>query len=183
MELAGSGAAPFACTVLADLGADVLRVERPRTSAGFAYDQLTRSRDSVAVDLKNPDGRDLVLSLAERADALVECFRPGVAERLGVGPDACSAANARLVYARLTGYGQDGPLSQRAGHDVNYLAVAGALWPVGRAGRAPGAAAQLRRGLRRRAVLRGGGAGGGDARRARRARARSSTRRWSTPRR
>jgi alpha-methylacyl-CoA racemase len=137
VELAGLGAAPFACTVLADLGADVLRVERPRAGPGAAYDQLTRSRDSVAVDLKHPDGRDLVLSLAARADALVESFRPGVAERLGVGPAECAAANPRLVYARLTGYGQDGPLAKRAGHDVNYLAVAGALWPVGRAGEPP----------------------------------------------
>ncbi|HEV2426717.1 MAG TPA: CaiB/BaiF CoA-transferase family protein [Acidimicrobiales bacterium] len=137
VELAGIGAAPFACTVLADLGADVLRLGRPRERAGDAYDQLTRSRDSVALDLKHPDGRALAVSLAARADALVESFRPGVAERLGVGPDDCLAANPRLVYARLTGYGQTGPLAARAGHDVNYLAQAGALWPVGRSGEPP----------------------------------------------
>ncbi|MGH9020117.1 MAG: CaiB/BaiF CoA transferase family protein, partial [Acidimicrobiales bacterium] len=139
VELAGLGAAPFACTVLADLGADVLRLERGDADAppDASWDQLVRGRDSVAVNLKSPAGRGLVLDLVERADALVEGFRPGVAERLGVGPDECAARNPRLVYARLTGYGQEGPLAQRAGHDINYLAVAGALWPIGRAGDRP----------------------------------------------
>ncbi len=139
LELAGLGASPFACMMLADLGADVLRLERgdPDAEPVESWDLLNRSRDSVAVDLKNPAGRDLVLDLVEGADVLVEGFRPGVTERLGVGPEQCWARNPRLVYARMTGYGQEGPLSSRAGHDINYLAVSGALWPIGRAGERP----------------------------------------------
>ncbi|MFI5036318.1 MAG: CaiB/BaiF CoA transferase family protein [Acidimicrobiales bacterium] len=139
LELAGLGASPFACMMLADLGADVLRLERgdPDAEATTTWDLLNRSRDSVAVDLKNPAGRDLVLDLAAGAHALVEGFRPGVTERLGLGPAECWARNPRLVYARLTGFGQHGPLAQRAGHDINYLAVSGALWPIGRAGERP----------------------------------------------
>jgi len=139
LELAGLGASPFACMMLADLGADVLRLERgdPDAPASATWDVLNRSRDSVALDLKNPAGRDLVLDLAVRADALVEGFRPGVAERLGLGPAQCWERNPRLVYARMTGFGQSGPLAARAGHDINYLAISGALWPIGRVGERP----------------------------------------------
>jgi alpha-methylacyl-CoA racemase len=150
VELAGLGAAPFACMVLADLGADVVRVDRPaarsasddtppRPAAGIPVeaDLLARSRRSVAIDLKQPAGRALVLQLATGADALVEAFRPGVAERLGVGPDDCRAVNPRLVYGRLTGWGQEGPLAPFAGHDVDYVALTGALWATGRADGVP----------------------------------------------
>lgn len=139
VELAGIGPGPYACMLLADLGADVLRLERGDSTAARepSWDLLNRSRFSVAVDLKNSAGRDIVLELCEQADALVEGFRPGVAERLGLGPDAAWRRNPRLVYARMTGYGQDGPLAQRAGHDINYIAVSGALWPLGRAGDRP----------------------------------------------
>ncbi|HSN01968.1 MAG TPA: CaiB/BaiF CoA-transferase family protein, partial [Acidimicrobiales bacterium] len=139
LELAGLGAAPFAGMLLADLGADVLRLERgdPDASPETTWDLLNRSRPSVAVDLKNEAGRDLALELATSADALIEGFRPGVAERLGLGPVQVHARNPRLVYGRMTGWGQEGPLAQRAGHDINYIAVSGALWPVGRAGERP----------------------------------------------
>lgn len=136
LELAGLGAAPFGCMVLADLGADVLRVDRPGGTWPGA-DTMGRGRRSVEVDLKDPDGVALVLDLAERADVLVESFRPGVAERLGVGPDRCLERNPRLVYARLSGWGQEGPLADAAGHDIDYIAVAGALDPIGRSGGAP----------------------------------------------
>ncbi len=139
LELAGIGPGPFAAMWLADMGADVLRLERgdPGAPGGEYWDFTARSRPSVALDLKNAAGRDLVLELAERADALIEGFRPGVAERLGVGPDEVRARNPRLVYARMTGYGQDGPWAQRAGHDINYIGLSGALWPLGRAGERP----------------------------------------------
>ncbi len=139
LELAGIGPAPYACMLLADLGADVLRLERGDVDAKdtFTWDLLARSRPSVAVDLKNPAGRQLVLRLAEQADVLIEGFRPGVAERLGVGPDDVAARNPRLVYGRMTGYGQDGVLAQRAGHDINYIAMSGALWTIGRSGERP----------------------------------------------
>ncbi len=139
LELAGIGPGPFAAMWLADLGADVLRLERgdPDAPAGEHWDLTARSRPSVALDLKNPAGRDLVLKLSERADALIEGFRPGVAERLGVGPDEVLSRNPALVYARMTGYGQDGPWAQRAGHDINYIALSGALWPLGRSGERP----------------------------------------------
>ena len=136
LELASLAPAPFACTVLSDLGAEVLRVDRPAAVPAHAPDApppdpLTRGRRSVAVDLKHPRGAETVLKLAERADVLVEGFRPGVCERLGLGPAESLARNPRLVYARMTGYGQDGPLADRAGHDINYLALAGALEPLG----------------------------------------------------
>ncbi len=139
VELAGLGAAPYACMLLADLGADVLRLERgdPDAEPKETWDVLNRSRASVAVDLKNPAGRELVLELCEQANVLVEGFRPGVMERLGLGPTEVMARNPRLVYGRLTGYGQEGPLSARAGHDINYVAISGALWPIGRAGERP----------------------------------------------
>ena len=125
--------------LLADLGADILRIERGDVDADHesTWEILNRSRPSVAVDLKNPAGRDLVLELCERADVLIEGFRPGVTERLGLGPEDVARRNPRLVYGRMTGYGQDGPNAQRAGHDINYIAVSGALWPMGRKGEAP----------------------------------------------
>lgn len=139
VELAGIGPGPYACMLLADLGADVLRIERGDADADQdeTWEILNRSRPSVAVDLKNPAGRDLVLELCEQADVLVEGFRPGVTERLGLGPEDVAQRNPRLVYGRMTGYGQDGPNAQRAGHDINYIAVSGALWPMGRRGEAP----------------------------------------------
>ena len=139
VELAGLGASPFACMLLADQGADVLRLERgdPDAEPTTSWDLLRRSRPSVAVDLKNDAGRELVLDLCAHADVLVEGFRPGVAERLGLGPAEVWERNVRVVYARMTGYGQVGPLAARAGHDINYVAVAGALWPIGRRGERP----------------------------------------------
>ena len=132
VELAGLGPAPHACMVLADLGADVLRVDRPGGGFGvLSHDLLTRSRRSAAVDLKHPAGAEVVLRLADAADVLVEGLRPGVAERLGVGPEVVSARNPRLVYGRMTGWGQDGPLADRAGHDIDYLAISGALATIG----------------------------------------------------
>lgn len=140
VELAGIGPGPYACMLLADAGADVLRIDRgPAAPAdsGPSWDFLSRSRPSVAVDLKHPDGAGLVLDLVAEADALIEGWRPGVAERLGVGPEDCWARNPKLVYGRMTGWGQEGPLAQRAGHDIDYIALSGALWPVGRAGDRP----------------------------------------------
>jgi alpha-methylacyl-CoA racemase len=138
VELAGLGPAPFAGMVLADLGAEVVRVDRPgRPNAVARMDVLNRGRRSIAVDLKHPDGVEVVLRLAAGADALVEGFRPGVAERLGVGPEACLGRNPRLVYGRMTGWGQDGPYAAEAGHDITYAAVAGALAHIGRAGQPP----------------------------------------------
>jgi alpha-methylacyl-CoA racemase len=138
VELAGLGPAPFAAMVLADLGADVVRVERPAPANPNArWDVLNRGRRSIAIDLKHPDGVEVVLRLAAGADALIEGFRPGVAERLGIGPDECRARNPRLVYGRMTGWGQEGPLAPLAGHDITYAAVAGALAHIGRAGQPP----------------------------------------------
>ena len=139
LELAGIGPGPYACMLLADLGADILRLERGNADAEptMTWDLLNRSRPSVAVDLKSDAGRELVLELSEQADVLIEGFRPGVTERLGLGPDDLWVRNPRLVYGRMTGFGQDGPLALRAGHDINYIAVSGALWPSGRAGETP----------------------------------------------
>jgi alpha-methylacyl-CoA racemase len=135
VELAGIGPAPFAAMVLADLGADVVRVDRPGTAppgGGTPHpDLVNRGRRSIAVDLKLDDGRDVVLDLVRRADVLLEGFRPGVMERLGLGPEPCLAANPRLVYGRMTGWGQDGPQSGYAGHDIDYIAVTGALEAIG----------------------------------------------------
>nr|BFD81558.1 CaiB/BaiF CoA-transferase family protein [Streptomyces sp. Xyl84] len=146
VELAGIGPGPFAAMLLADLGADVVRVDRPG-GAGLgidpAADPTHRNKRSVVVDLKSPDGPARVLDLAARADILVEGYRPGVAERLGVGPDACHARNPRLVYGRMTGWGQDGPLAPRAGHDIAYIAVTGALGMIGDADRPPAVPANL----------------------------------------
>jgi alpha-methylacyl-CoA racemase len=143
IELAGIGPGPHAAMLLADLGADVVRVERPpgrKTSLQLtpgAADQMLRGRRSVALDLKDPSDRETVLQLVERADVLVEGLRPGVTERLGVGPAACHARNPRLIYARMTGWGQHGPLADRAGHDINYIALTGVLHAVGNAGGKP----------------------------------------------
>ncbi|MFD8867472.1 CaiB/BaiF CoA transferase family protein [Streptomyces sp. NPDC059590] len=135
VELAGIGPGPFAAMVLADLGADVVRVDRPGGPGGLkidpAYDLANRNKRSVLLDLKTEPGQAAVLDLVERADILVEGLRPGVAERLGVGPDACLARNPRLVYGRMTGWGQQGPLADTAGHDIAYIAVTGALGMIG----------------------------------------------------
>ena len=139
IELAGIGPSPYACMLLADLGADVLRLERgnPDAEPTVSWDILNRSRDSVALNLKSDSGRELVLRLAADADVVIEGFRPGVAERLGVGPDDLLALNPALVYGRMTGWGQTGPLAERAGHDINYIALSGALWSIGRSGERP----------------------------------------------
>jgi len=142
VELTGIGPGPMCAMLLADLGATVLRIDRPEPSdLGVAkplrFDLLLRGRRCLALDLKHPDGKALALRLIERADALIEGFRPGVTERLGLGPEDCFARNPRLVYGRVTGWGQEGPLAQAAGHDLNYIALAGALHAFGRRGQAP----------------------------------------------
>ena len=138
VEIAGIGPGPFCAMMLADMGAEVIRVDRAENVAGGdpaspPADLNNRGRRSVGVDLKNPDGVAVVLDLVERADALIEGFRPGVAERLGIGPEECLARNPKLVYGRMTGWGQDGPLAGAAGHDINYIALAG-LWSRSGAG-------------------------------------------------
>ncbi|MCC9705839.1 CoA transferase [Streptomyces sp. MNU76] len=146
VELAGIGPGPFAAMLLGDLGADVVRVDRPG-GAGLAvnplYDITNRNKRSVIVDLKSLGGPDTVLDLAERADILIEGYRPGVAERLGVGPETCHTRNPKLVYGRMTGWGQQGPLAQRAGHDIAYLALTGTLGMTGAPGTPPVAPANL----------------------------------------
>ena len=137
VEVAGIGPGPFCAMLLADLGAEVLRVDRPSAARSPWSSMLARGRRSVVVDLKHPEGAGVVLGLAGAADALIEGFRPGVAERLGIGPDACLARNPRLVYGRVTGWGQEGPWRLAAGHDIDYIAVAGALHPIGQAGGPP----------------------------------------------
>lgn len=139
IEMAGIGPGPFAAMLLSDMGADVIRIDRPgvRGPAQPERDVLNRGRPSVSVDLKHPDGLVVVLRLVEQADALIEGFRPGVMERLGLGPDECLARNPRLVYGRMTGWGQDGPMAQAAGHDINYIALAGALRSFARRGERP----------------------------------------------
>jgi alpha-methylacyl-CoA racemase len=137
VEIAGIGPGPFCGMMLADLGAEVLRVDRSNAvrkplQPGPNLDFLARGRHSVAVDLKHPRGVEVVLRLVDRADALLEGFRPGVMERLGLGPDVCLGRNPRLVYGRMTGWGQDGPLAKAAGHDLNYIALTGALHAIGR---------------------------------------------------
>lgn len=133
VELAGLGPVPHACMQLADLGAEVVQVVRPTPGASGSpgNDFVQRGRTVLAVDLKDRDQREELLTLISRADVLIEGFRPGVAERLGLGPQQCQEVNPRLVYARLTGYGQDGPLALRGGHDVNYVALTGALHAIG----------------------------------------------------
>ena len=140
IELGGIGPVPYGSMLLAEAGADVLRITRPDAPAGLGTggaELLLRSRPWVGVDLKSEGGVGLVLDLVEHADALVEGFRPGVAERMGLGPGVCLGRNPRLVYGRMTGWGQDGPWASMAGHDINYIAIAGALWPIGREGEPP----------------------------------------------
>jgi len=142
LEFAGVGPGPMAAMLLADLGATVLRVERKEPSGlgierPLKYNLLLRNRQAIALDLKRPEAVELALSLVERADALIEGFRPGVMERLGLGPEPCFARNRTLVYGRMTGWGQDGPLASAAGHDLNYIALSGALNAIGREGQPP----------------------------------------------
>ena len=142
IELAGIGPAPFCGMLLADLGADVLRIDRKSGGTRSieidpAADIVNRGRRSIAMDLKHPAAIEALLGLIETADVLIEGFRPGVTERMGVGPEACLARNKRLVYGRMTGWGQTGPLAQSAGHDINYLALSGALHMIGRKGEKP----------------------------------------------
>ncbi len=143
IEMAGIGPAPFAAMLLADMGAEVIRVDRREaTDLGLPgretrFEVLHRGRRSLALDVKSEAGRAIVLRLAAKADALIEGFRPGVMERLGLGPDALAKVNPKLVFGRMTGFGQDGPLAQRAGHDINYIALAGVLHGIGRQGQAP----------------------------------------------
>jgi len=135
VEMAGLGPAPFCAMMLADMGAEVVRIERPAapsvTGAAGKFDITARSRRVLALDLKNPAAVSAVLALVDRADVLIEGFRPGVMERLGLGPDVCMARRPSLVYGRMTGWGQSGPLAQAAGHDINYIAISGALHAIG----------------------------------------------------
>jgi alpha-methylacyl-CoA racemase len=140
LELAGIGPGPFAGMMLADMGADVVRVDRvkaPTLGVSGLGEVLDRGRRSLRVDVKRPEGLDLVLRLVESSDVLIEGYRPGVTERMGLGPDECLARNPRLVYGRMTGWGQDGPYAHTAGHDLNYIALAGVLDHIGRSGGAP----------------------------------------------
>ena len=140
IEIAGIGPGPFAAMMLSDMGAEVIRVERSqavRPNAGPNFDIMQRNRRNVAIDLKHPAGVETLLQLVDSADALIEGFRPGVMERLGIGPDTCLERNPRLVFGRMTGWGQVGPYSLAAGHDINYISLAGALAHFGRAGEAP----------------------------------------------
>lgn len=142
IEIAGIGPGPFGAMMLADMGAEVIRVERPGggtfgPAGNTALDLLNRGKRCIAVNLKTPAGVETVLRLLESADALVEGFRPGVMEKLGLGPDVCLKRNPKLVYGRMTGWGQDGPMAQAAGHDINYISLAGALHPIGRRGEKP----------------------------------------------
>jgi alpha-methylacyl-CoA racemase len=142
VEITGIGPGPFCAMMLADFGADVLRIDRSAAVRGEMPDKpsndvLARGRRSIGVDLKNPEGVELVLKLIEKADVLTEGFRPGVMERLGLGPEVCLKRNPKLVYGRMTGFGQEGPMAQAAGHDINYIALAGALAHIGREGDKP----------------------------------------------
>jgi alpha-methylacyl-CoA racemase len=137
IEMAGIGPGPFAGMLLSDMGADVIRIDRPADAGGDAEPVLGRGKRSVILDLKDPTGLGSLLRLVETADVLIDVYRPGVAERLGFGPAICLARNPRLVFGRMTGWGQSGPLAARAGHDIDYIAVAGALGAMGRAGAVP----------------------------------------------
>lgn len=134
VEFAGIGPGPFCAMMLSDMGADIIRVDRkvalPRRT-GAKYDVLNRGRRSAGIDLKNPEGKNAAFKLIDRADALLEGFRPGVMEKLGLGPDLCLARNPRIIYGRMTGWGQEGPLSRAAGHDINYISLSGALHAIG----------------------------------------------------
>ena len=133
VEMAGLGPVPFCAMLLADMGADVVRIDREggNNPLGLKVDILNRGRRSVALDLKSSEGMTTCLGLITKADALIEGFRPGVMERLGLGPDECQSRNPRLVYGRMTGWGQEGPLAHAAGHDINYIALTGALHAIG----------------------------------------------------
>lgn len=138
VEIEGIGPCPFGGMLLADLGAEVIRVSRPEPAFLQAtFDVMSRGKKSVVLDLKKPEGKEALLKIVETADALIEGFRPGVMERLGIGPDVCLQVNPRLVFGRMTGWGQEGPLAERAGHDINYIALAGALHAIGRKGQRP----------------------------------------------
>ena len=158
IELAGTGPGPFCAMVLADLGADVIRVNRSTPQArgrgiptfSERADLINRGRKSVALDLKSPAGVETVLTLVEHADGLIEPYRPGVMERLGLGPDECLARNPKVVYGRMTGWGQDGSWADQAGHDINYLALSGVLDLIGREGEACGFPLEFGGRLRRR---------------------------------
>ena len=142
VEIASIGPGPFCGMMLADLGVDVVRIDRADAvsgpaATGSSLDLLNRGKRSIGIDLKNPVGVEAVLRMVKQVDGLLEGFRPGVAERLGIGPDVCREHNPRLVYGRMTGWGQAGPLSGVAGHDINYIALSGALYMIGRAGEPP----------------------------------------------
>ncbi|AQQ68161.1 carnitine dehydratase [Microbulbifer agarilyticus] len=138
IELAGMGPCPMAAMLLADMGAEVIRVERgPQRDPIYSHDMSARGKKSIILNLKSEEGREALLRLVERADVLLEGFRPGVAEKLGLGPEDCAERNSALVYGRMTGWGQTGPLSQTAGHDLNYIALTGALYAIGRPGEKP----------------------------------------------
>ena len=142
IEMVGLGPAPFCAMLLADLGAEVIRVDRPQRNPGISaenarFDVPARGRRSLAIDLRHPEAAEAVLQLVQQADVLIEGFRPGVMERLGLGPEVCQTRQPRLIYGRMTGWGQHGPLSNAAGHDINYLALTGVLHAVGRAGEPP----------------------------------------------
>ncbi|MDX1383218.1 MAG: CaiB/BaiF CoA-transferase family protein [Thermoanaerobaculia bacterium] len=138
IEIAGIGPGPFCAMMLADMGAEVVRIDRrSNLGQGSKYDVLNRGRRSLALDLKKPEAVDTVLRLVEQADVLMEGFRPGVMERLGLGPEVCLERNPRLVFGRMTGWGQDGPLAGAAGHDINYISLSGVLHSIGRPGQNP----------------------------------------------
>ena len=138
IELAGIGPAPMGGMMLADMGAEVIRIERPGAADPKVAEPISgRNKKSVVLDLKQDAGKDTLMALIERADALIDPYRPGVCEKLGFGPDVCLAKNPKLVFARMTGWGQTGPLSQAAGHDLNYIAITGALHAIGRRGERP----------------------------------------------
>ncbi len=139
IEMVGLGPAPFCGMMLADMGAEIIRIDRPGAGGDGAwkFDILSRNRQTICLDLKKPESVETLLALVENADALIEGFRPGVMEKMGLGPEACQARNPALVYGRMTGWGQFGPLSSAAGHDLNYIAISGALHAIGRSGEAP----------------------------------------------
>jgi len=137
IELAGIGPGPHAAMILGDLGADVVRVDRPSSGVGVYTGDSIRNRRVVTADLKSDEGREVLLKLVAKADVLIEGYRPGVTERLGVGPEQCAELNDRLIYARMTGWGQTGPRSQQAGHDINYISLNGILHSIGRTGERP----------------------------------------------
>lgn len=141
VEIGGIGPAPMCGMILSDMGAEVLRVDRPVSNDPVditpKFNLLNRGKRAIRVDLSRREGVEIVLRLAEQADAFLEGFRPGVVERLGIGPEACSSRNSKLIYGRVTGWGQEGPLAHNAGHDINYIALTGALHAIGRSGEAP----------------------------------------------